>query len=338
MRLVPLPSGQSRVFFTLMNSVFSAFVLSRVRVVALLSVALALSLSAARAADRTVLLIAGTPSHGPAQHEHNAGMLLFQKCLASVPGLKTRVVLNGWPRDAAAFDGVDAVVIYADGGPKHPALVDDHLAILGKLMAHGVGFGVLHYAVEPTLEKGQAEFLQWVGGAFEINWSVNPTWDANFATLPEHAVTRGVKPFRINDEWYFNMRFADGMKGIAPLLVTVPGADTMKRRDGPHEGNAAVRAMVARGEKQMMAWVFERPDGGRGFGFTGGHYHRGWGNDDMRKLVLNAIVWLAHVEVPAGGVVSKVTAEDLLANLDPKGPKPEAAPTAASAEAKTAKP
>jgi hypothetical protein len=34
--------------------------------------------------------------------------------------------------------------------------------------------------------------------------------------------------------------------------------------------------------------------------------------------VLNAIVWLAKMEVPAGGVASRVTPEDLAANLDPK--------------------
>ena len=73
----------------------------------------------------------------------------------------------------------------------------------------------------------------------------------------------------------------------------------MNRPDGPHEGNPAVREAVKRGEPQIVAWACERPDGGRGFGFTGGHYHRNWGNDNFRKLVLNAILWTAKVEVPA---------------------------------------
>ena len=62
-------------------------------------------------------------------------------------------------------------------------------------------------------------------------------------------------------------------------------------------------------------------DGGRGFGLTGGHFHKGWGNDDQRKLVLNAIVWSAKAEVPANGIESKVTPEELAANLDPKAKK-----------------
>jgi type 1 glutamine amidotransferase len=75
---------------------------------------------------------------------------------------------------------------------------------------------------------------------------------------------------------------------------------------------------VKGGEPQIVAWACERPDGGRGFGFTGGHYHRNWGNDDVRRLVLNAILWTAKVEVPATGVESKVSEADLKRNLDRK--------------------
>lgn len=280
------------------------------------------------AAEKNILLIAGTPSHGPGQHEHNAGVLLLQKCLAGVPGLTTSVALNGWPKDSVAFNNVDAVILFCDGGPRHVALTDDHLGILSKVMGKGVGLGLLHYAVEPTKENGQTEFLGWIGGCFEIHWSVNPHWDANFKQIPKHPVTRGVQPFTIRDEWYFNMRFVDGMKGVTSLLVATPDASTMTRPDDPHAGNPAARAAVARGEAQTVAWAYERPNGGRGFGFTGAHFHANWGNDNFRKLALNAVLWLAKMEVPAKGVASTVTPDDLLANLDPKAaprPRPSSA-------------
>jgi hypothetical protein len=271
-----------------------------------------------QAADKKVLLIAGPPSHGPRAHEHNAGVQLLQKCLAGVPGIKTEIALNGWPKNPAAFEGVDAVIIYADGGARHIALAEDHLAVLDRVLAKGAGLGLLHFAVEPTIEKGQAEFLKWVGGAFEIHWSVNPHWDANFKTLPNHPITRGVQPFTINDEWYFNLRFVEGMKGVTPILVAVPDASTMERPDGHHSGNPAVREMVKRGDPQTMSWAYERPDGGRGFGLTGAHHHDNWGNENFRRLVLNAILWLAKMEVPANGVQSTLTQADLDVNLDPK--------------------
>jgi hypothetical protein len=79
-----------------------------------------------------------------------------------------------------------------------------------------------------------------------------------------------------------------------------------------------VREAVARGEAQTVAWAYERPNGGRGFGFTGGHFHKNWGNDDFRKIVLNAVLWLAKMEVPPDGVASQVTTADLAVNLDLK--------------------
>lgn len=272
------------------------------------------------AADKKIVFIAGRPSHGPGEHEHRAGCLLLQSCLGKVRGVTTAVYTNGWPDDpATAFAGAAAVVVYADGGGGHPFLQGDHLKTIGALMDKGVGLAAIHYACEPTKENGEKEFLDWIGGAFEINWSVNPHWDGDFSKLPKHPITRGVNPFKIRDEWYFHMRFRDGMKDVTPILSAVPPASTTNRNDGPHEGNPTVRELVARGEPQHVAWACERSDAGRGFGFTGAHFHQNWGNDDFRKLVLNAILWVAKADVPRDGVQSKVTPEQLEQNLDPKG-------------------
>ena len=74
----------------------------------------------------------------------------------------------------------------------------------------------------------------------------------------------------------------------------------------------------ASGRAETMMWTFERADGGRGFGFTGGHKHKNWGDDNFRKVVLNALVWIAKAEVPTNGIESSVSPEDLEKNLDPK--------------------
>lgn len=274
------------------------------------------------AADKKILLIAGAPSHGPGHHEHHAGVRLLEKCLAGTKGLKTEVFNNVWPAEAALASAT-AIVIYSDGGGKHPALQDDRLAQLDRVLARGTGLGLLHYATEPTIEKGQKEFLRWVGAAFEIHWSVNPHWDAKFTSLPQHPITRGVKPFTMRDEWYFHLRFPEDRKGLTPILSAVPDASTMSRPDGHHSGNPAVRAAVAKGEPQTVAWAYERAGGGRGFGTTGAHYHSNWAQEDFRRLVLNAILWIAKIDVPANGVDSTVTPADLAANLDPK-PLPKA--------------
>lgn len=271
-------------------------------------------------ADRKkVVLVAGSASHGRGDHEHNAGIRLLGKCLEGVPGVLPTCYLNGWPKDPTAYDNADAIVIYSDGGGGHPFVEDDRLKVIGERAKLGAGVGCLHYAVEVPKEKGGAEFLDWIGGYFEMHWSVNPFWFADFKQLPDHPVTRGVRPFGMQDEWYYHMRFVENGKGITPILTALPPAETLARPDGPHSGNPDVRkAVLERKEPQHMMWVYQRPDGGRGFGFTGGHSHKSWGQPDFRKVVLNAIVWIAHAEVPPDGVPSTVTEDDLKKSLDPK--------------------
>jgi type 1 glutamine amidotransferase len=115
---------------------------------------------------------------------------------------------------------------------------------------------------------------------------------------PHHAIARGVAPFQRLDEWYYRIRFRPDDKRVTPVLTT------MLPKDNP--------------KKEVVAWATERQDGGRSFGFTGGHIHNNWGHDGFRRLVLNAILWVAKRDIPEKGVESTVTPEQLNANLDPK--------------------
>jgi type 1 glutamine amidotransferase len=274
------------------------------------------ALPQAWAADKQIVLVAGRPSHASGEHEFNAGVRLLQQCLRNQPGIESRFVLNGWPKDTSVFDGADAIVFFMDGGGGHPVIQDDRLQVLERYMKQGAGMVCIHYAVEVPKGEAGEKFLEWIGGYFETFWSVNPHWTADFKEIPDHPIARGVKPFQINDEWYYHMRFQEGMKGVTPILTAVPPEQTRNRGDGPHSGNPHVRAR--KGMPEHVAWAYERPDGGRGFGFTGAHFHKNWGDENFRKVVLNALLWTAKAEVPADGVDCTVTPEDLRKNLDPK--------------------
>lgn len=283
-----------------------------------------------------LVLIAGKPSHPPLMHEFRAGAMLLERCLKGVPNLVVDRHEMGWVTDEATFADADAVVIYADGGKGHPAVQGNRLETLRALIARGVGFGCMHYGVEVVPELGGAEFKQWLGGHYENRFSCNPIWEPSFNSLPSHPITRGVQPFQIKDEWYFNMRFrpafgdgvtaaADGKTRFVPILVAAPPDAT---RDGPYVYPKGPYAHIQaeKGQPEAMMWAVERDDGGRGFGFTGGHFHMNWGNEPFRKTILNALVWVAKAEVPAGGVASQVAEAELHQNLDPKPqPKPKAA-------------
>ncbi len=268
------------------------------------------------ASKKKIVFIAGAKSHGYGSHEHQAGCMLLADALnkSGLP-VQAEVYTNGWPKDPTVLNDAAAIVIYCDGGGRHP--VHQHLDEVDKLAKKGIGIGCIHYAVEIGKGKPGNKLLDWIGGYFEANWSVNPHWNGHFRKLPKHAVARGVKPFTINDEWYYHMRFTEQMQGVTPILSDLPPQSSLRRKDGPHSGNPDVRAAVKRKESQHTSWVKERADGGRGFGFTGGHYHWNWGHDQFRKLVLNEIVWIAKVDVPKQGVPSKsLTVKDLEANQD----------------------
>ena len=283
-----------------------------------------------RGANKRIVLIAGKPSHPPGMHEFRAGTMLMKKALSGVPGLTVDVYTNGWPSkpgtdgaaadDHAALDGADAVLIYSDGGGGHPAIQRDHVQVLDALAAKGVGLGFAHYAVEvPAGAPGDA-MHRWVGGYYETNYSVNPMWDPKYDSFPAHPVARGVKPFSNHDEWYFNMRWssdAAAKRRITPILTAKPGDEVRKgpyvSPRGPYD-----HIIADSGKVETLMWVYERPDGGRSFGFTGGHTHANWGDPNQRKVVLNALLWIAKIDVPKNGVEDTITAEDLTVNLDPK--------------------
>ena len=282
---------------------------------------------------KKIVFIAGTPSHEFGGHEHNAGCLLLGKSLreSQLADQLDVVVLtskkdndgkwiSGWPADTSVLQDAAAIVIYCDGGENHIAL--QHEKEIDDLARKGCGIGLIHYAVEPGEKNGRSEFLNWVGGYFETFLSINPHWTARFTDLPDHPVTRGVYPFVTTDEWYFHMRLRPEMKGVTAILSAIPppkvgGSDTA------HNGDAEVQHPNGPRKPEVVLWVSENPDpdfhGERGFGCTGGHVHWNWAQDDFRKTVLNAILWIAHVDVPADGVNSpRPSVTELLANMDAK--------------------
>ena len=103
----------------------------------------------------------------------------------------------------------------------------------------------------------------------------------------EHPVARGLpERFRLHDEFYYNLRFAAEDPRLQPILSVPALAGDQENGD-------------------VVAWAVEREGGGRGFGTSTGHFFENWKNPNYRKLILNAIIWTAGAEVPAGGVESR---------------------------------
>jgi hypothetical protein len=272
--------------------------------------------AAQRAAQgvKKIVFVADTAPHGPrGNHEFLAAAVYLARTInAHYPDAYAVVHTKAkWPTDLKHADAV--IVLLNHGG----SAVNDAVK---EAAGRGAGFMAIHYGVEVNKGEQGQHYLKWLGGYFETFWSVNPWWTPDFQDLPRHDVTRGVKPFAVNDEWYYHMRFVEGMKGVTPILVALPPLKTLQgegKPASPRGGNPAVREAVAAGKPQVMAWAYERPDAARGFGFTGLHRHANLADDNFRTLLLNAVAWVAKLEVPAAGVPSKpLGREELEALID----------------------
>jgi len=254
-----------------------------------------------------IVLVAGGKSHGPGEHEFFAGCALLMKLLKQNPAVFPVMARDGWPKDPKTLEGAKALVFFVDGGGGHPIIQKDHMEQVEKILDTGAGFVNIHYAVEYPKKQGE-QLLSWLGGYYETGYSINPHWKAEIKTLPDHPITRGVEPFSIQDEWYYNIRFEPDMRGVTPILKAVP----------PDSTRGTPEAKKHPGREEILAWAFERTNGGRSFGFTGAHFHKNWGDPNFRRLVINAILWSAKIDIPKNGAKAEMDPADLKKNLDRK--------------------
>jgi putative membrane-bound dehydrogenase-like protein len=245
----------------------------------------------------------------------------------AIPDVETKIIRE-WP-DAATLAAADSLVIYADGFGSHPA--NAHLAELTEFMNAGKGVVILHWATgignagpknDDHNDRRYIEWRQLIGAGFEPFYSLGHVWTANFKKPGSHPIMNGVKPFFLHDECYFHLHQGTDRKITRLLDVAPPENLVAKKGETFTSGNRFAReSILKKREQQFVAWAFERPEGGRAFGFTGGHFHWSWARDDVRKMALNAIAWSAGLTIPETGHTSPTpTGSDMLANLSGKNP------------------
>lgn len=261
---------------------------------------------------KKIVFVADTAPHGPrGNHEFLAAAVYLARTINDTYPNAHAVVytMAKWPKDLKHADSV-IVLLNHGGSAVNPAVKE--------ATARGAGFMAVHYGVEVTKGVQGENYLKWIGGYFEAFYSVNPWWTPEFKDIPKHEVTRGVKSFSINDEWYYHMRFVPGMKGVTPILSAVAPLKTLgndPKKATSHGTNPEAYADVKAGKAQVMAWAYDRPEGGRGFGFTGLHKHDNLGNDSMRTLLLNAVAWINNLPIPEAGIPSRTLTRDDLDKL-----------------------
>jgi len=251
---------------------------------------------------KKIVLVAGRKSHGPEDngiHDYPGAVKLLKVMFdnSNVAGqVEIHYRLAGWPADQSILEDADSIVIISDGRDGHIGVEALHLetaermAFVDRQMKRGCGIAVIHFAVFAPHDAEKYVF-DWYGGYYDWGTDQERKWYSAIKTLeadvqlasPGHPTLRGVKPFRMQEEFYYNLRFAPSSKTLKPLRV-VPALEGREP-----DGN-------------VVAWAQERKDGGRGFGTSCHHFHENFCLDDYRTLFLNAIAWTAGVDVPEDGV------------------------------------
>lgn len=288
------------------------------RIVVIVSIfSLALS-SFARFSDavepKQVVIVAGLKSHGPEGngiHDYAWSARLI-KTMLETSNVKDRIRvtthLNGWPRDKKTLDNADTVMVISDGrdgdiGREAPHLANDtRIRQVETLRKRGVGLVTFHFSTFAP-DKWSTQVLDWYGGYFDWETDGRRKWYSKIETLkavvapasPGHQMLRGVKPFKIHEEFYYDIRFRKNDAGWSPIWIVdaLPATKT--------NGN-------------VVAWAVERKNGARGFATTCGHFYRNWEEPDFRKTILNGILWTAHAQVPKGGVEADFFSHEQIAD------------------------
>ena len=123
---------------------------------------------------KKIVLIAGTKSHGPGDHEYEKGLKLLKHCLDTSPnvkGLRTEVHTNGWPQNPATLNDADTIVILSNGADRreqdHPLMVSNRLDVLDRQARRGCGVVMIHWTVFAPTNRAGEKFLEWTGGFFD---------------------------------------------------------------------------------------------------------------------------------------------------------------------------
>ncbi|MHC4177053.1 MAG: ThuA domain-containing protein [Planctomycetota bacterium] len=260
---------------------------------------------------KKIVFVAGPKDHGsPGAHEYEKDLQLLKKCLDTSPnveGITTQIVVGQIPKNIRELRGAAATVIHSSGDsnakethavfPTHNRKSPEatysktdlrRIGQLDRLMKRGVGIVILHYSLIVENPRSRDYLLDWIGGYHRSGQSqVKIDRSEAVPATPKHPILGGVGPWTTDHEYYFNQYFGKADKRVVPILTSMLPSDKPQR--------------------QVIAWAVEREGGGRGFAFTGCHYHKNMQIDDYRRMLLNAIVWTAKVPVPKEGVVSSVS-------------------------------
>jgi type 1 glutamine amidotransferase len=218
-------------------------------------------------------------------------MVLLAKLLLPVVGVLTIVVLadGAWERGPELLDGADAAVLFVSEGAKWIHADPERLAAFRRLAGRGGGLVCWHWGMG-------CKDAEYVDGFVNLFGGCHGGPDRRYKVLTvtatpvdvSHPVLHGVGPVQVHEEFYYRLKRPKEGPPVTPLVqVEIDGR--------PH----------------TVGWAWQRPGGGRSFGFSGGHFHENWKHPEYRRLAVQGVLWTLHRPIPERGQPVEVTDADL---------------------------
>jgi type 1 glutamine amidotransferase len=211
--------------------------------------------------------------------------------LSKVPALDVQIshADGAWEQGPEKLRAADGAFLFLSQGAKWIHEEPRRLEAFAQLAARGGGLSTLHWGMgtkEPQYIDGFVKLFGGCHGGPDRKFAV---LDANVSFPdPQHEIANSLRPFRVHEEFYYRLKFLPATPALKPIVTA-----------------------EIEGRPEAVAWAWERGDGGRSFGFSGGHFHRNWELPEYRKLVAQGILWTMKVPIPKEGLDVNVTADDL---------------------------
>lgn len=245
---------------------------------------------AAEPATKRILLLGQKPDGHPAgTHEYLPGQRILKAILERVPGVTVEIVQaeDPWTDGPELLSKADGVVLFVSEGAKWISADPRRYEAFVKLAERGGGFTGIHWGIGTKDAKNIEPFVKLFGachGGPDRKYKFTD-FEVAFPNAA-HPVCSGLRPFGVNEEFYFTLKRAGTADGTLTPLAQINAAAA-----GDVSGSTSPTPL-------MVSWAFERKDGGRSFGFSGLHYHRNWEREDYRRLMTQGVLWTMKVPVP----------------------------------------
>jgi len=272
-------------------------------IAALLGLVLAITVSAADSPKRLLIVGQGSDGHPPTTHEFMACARVTDELLKPYKDIQATVVKadEPWPDGPKLIDQADGIVMWVTQGAQWMQTDAQRYSALKRLAARRGAIVALHWSVgakDAKYIQGQLDLLGATRGGPQRKYLVLPTELKR--VVPDHPIFRGIGDIKVYDEIYYAL---DRLPGIQPLFTA-----------------------RIEGKDEMAAWSWERPDGGRSFGFVGLHFHANWQLPQYRRFVVQGIRWSLGLPIPTTGVKIDIDSKQLELNgvlPPPAGPDSE---------------